>query len=86
MKTGTLLAQTLLAYREKAKAVLAWPGDVDTPYRKARIVARVLVSKRLKERRRWCDLAKQLVEDPSVENRLIGQAVRWFELRQRENS
>ena len=52
------------------------------PYRKARLVARVLVSKRLKERSKWCDLAKLLVNDPSVEDRLIGQAVRWFKVDQ----
>jgi hypothetical protein len=53
----------------------------DSYYRKARIVARVLSSTRLKQRAKWCDLAKRLVADPGVSDRLIGQAMHWLALR-----
>lgn len=50
----------------------------DAYYRLARIVARVLVSKRLRDRRKWCDLARDLVARPEVEDRLVRQALRWL--------
>lgn len=55
-------------------------GALDTPQRLARLVARVLVSRRLKQRRKWCDVAKGLAADPCVEERLIRQAMRWFSI------
>lgn len=48
----------------------------DSHYRLARIVARVLVSRRLRERRKWCDLARALAADEAVEERLVQQAIR----------
>ncbi len=51
---------------------------VVAPYRLARIVARVLVSKHLRQRKKWCDLARSLASDPSVEQRLINQAIGWL--------
>lgn len=48
----------------------------DAHYRLARIVARVLASRRLRERRKWCDLARSLARDRAVEARLVGQALR----------
>ena len=50
-------------------------GTADMPYRLARIVARVLVSSHLQQRRKWCSLAQALAEDPSVEDRLVIQAM-----------
>lgn len=50
----------------------------DSHYRLARIVARVLVSKRLRERRKWCDLARGLAARPEVEERLVRQAIDWL--------
>jgi len=63
----------------RLESILRWPGDIDTPYRKARVVARVLVSQRLKQQPKWCQLARQLAADPSVEERLIAKAITWFE-------
>jgi len=48
----------------------------DAHYRLARIVARVLVSRHLRERRKWCDLARGLARDHAVEDRLVRQAMR----------
>jgi hypothetical protein len=53
-------------------------GDVDVSYRLARIVARVLVSSHLRQRAKWCELARTLAADPVVEDRLVLQAVRWL--------
>lgn len=53
------------------------------PYRLARLVARVLVSRRLRQRRKWCALARELAEDSMVERRLIHQAVVALERRSR---
>lgn len=64
------LARQLLVHAET--------GRPDNPYRLARMVARVLVSERLKQRRKWCSLAKTLAEDPAVEQRLIHQALGWL--------
>lgn len=50
----------------------------DAYYRLARIVARVLVSRRLRERRKWCDLARELAARPEVEERLVRQAISWL--------
>lgn len=51
------------------------------PYRLARLVARVLVSRRLRQRRKWCSLAQDLARDPMVEERLVKQAIVWLERR-----
>lgn len=53
------------------------------PYRLARLVARVLVSRRLRQRRKWCGLAHELAADPMVEKRLIHQAMVALERRSR---
>ena len=53
----------------------------DSYYRLARIVARVLLSQRLRERRKWCDLARELAARPEVEERLVRQAISWLERR-----
>lgn len=53
------------------------------PYRLARLVARVLVSRRLRQRRKWCALAQDLAVDPMVEKRLIHQAMVALERRAR---
>lgn len=47
----------------------------DSHYRLARIVARVLVGRHLRLRRKWCDLARALAADEAVENRLVRQAI-----------
>ncbi|HBJ84576.1 MAG TPA: hypothetical protein DDZ88_12040 [Verrucomicrobiales bacterium] len=56
-------------------------GELDTPHRLARLVARVLVSRRLRQRRKWCDIARGLAADPCVEDRLIRQAMRWLSIK-----
>ncbi|MCX6837476.1 MAG: hypothetical protein NTX35_06650 [Verrucomicrobia bacterium] len=53
-------------------------GPGDAYYRLSRIVARVLVSRRLRQRKKWCDLARQLAQNPGVEDRLVMQAMRWL--------
>lgn len=53
-------------------------GPGDAYYRLARIVARVLVSRRLRQRKKWCDLARHLALNPGVEDRLVMQAMRWL--------
>ena len=53
-------------------------GRPDPAWRKARLIARILRSPRMQERAKWCNLAKQLAADPDMENRLIGQAMKWF--------
>ena len=55
--------------------------SADAHYRLARIVARVLVSTRLRERRKWCDLARSLASSPAVEGRLVRQAIGWLQQR-----
>ena len=50
-------------------------GAVVFPYRLARLVARVLVSRRLRKRRKWCAMAQELAADSMVERRLIHQAM-----------
>ena len=57
-------------------------GDGDAFYRLARIVARVLVSKRLRQRRKWCSLARNLASGQAVEERLVLQAISWLRRRQ----
>ena len=61
----------------------AWQGRVDDYYRKARICARVLHSPVLQAKPKWVHLAKLLVEERGVNNRLIGQAVKWLGFRDR---
>ena len=58
----------------------------DAYYRLARMVARVLVSRHLRRRRKWCDLARRLAASPGVEDRLVRQAVGWLERRRREEA
>ncbi len=58
--------------------LVAASGRADAYYRLARMVARVLVSTRLRHRKKWCSLAKQLSSDPGVEERLVLQAMRWL--------
>jgi len=80
MKPSTASAPLSLVQRlhaiPKADAVVF-------PYRLARLVARVLVSQRLRQRRKWCALARELAADPLVEKRLIHQALGAFERRSR---
>lgn len=59
-------------------------GGLDTPHRLARLVARVLVSRRLRQRRKWCEVAKAVAADPCVEERLVQQAMRWFSIHPRK--
>lgn len=53
-------------------------GPGDAYYRLSRLVARVLVSSRLRQREKWRDLAHRLSQNPGVEHRLILQAMRWL--------
>jgi len=62
--------------------LLARPANYD--YRKAFLVARILSSDWLKSSARWCRFAQELIEDPGVENRLIGQAMHIIALQKRE--
>jgi len=55
-------------------------GGLDTPQRLARLVARVLVSRRLKKRRKWCHVARVVAADFCVEDRLVRQAMRWLSI------
>lgn len=68
---ATSLAERLVAFAERG------PGDAY--YRLSRVVARVLVSRRLQQRQKWCDLAHQLSQNPGVEDRLVMQAMRWLD-------
>ena len=56
---------------------LARPANYD--YHKAFVVARILSSERLRTRAKWIRFAKELIEDPGVENRLIDQAMNLIE-------
>ena len=80
--TKTSESETALAIAQRLHAM---PGAeaVVFPYRLARMVARVLVSRRLKERRKWCSLARTLARDPMVEDRLVVQAMNWLDQRGR---
>jgi len=53
-------------------------GRADAYYRLARIVARVLVSVKLRQREKWRSLARQLAAAPGVEERLVLQAIGWL--------
>ena len=68
--SATSLAERLVAFAERG------PGDAY--YRLSRVVARVLVSRRLRQRQKWCDLAHQLSQHAGVEDRLVMQAMRWL--------
>ncbi|MBE7493420.1 MAG: hypothetical protein HS117_00585 [Verrucomicrobiaceae bacterium] len=68
--SDTSLAERLVAFAERG------PGDAY--YRLSRVVARVLVSRRLRQRKKWCDLARQLSQNAGVEDRLVMQAMRWL--------
>lgn len=67
---ATSLAGRLVAFAESG------PGDAY--YRLSRVVARVLVSRPLRQRKKWCDLARQLSQNAGVEDRLVMQAMRWL--------
>jgi len=64
------------------KLVLSKPPNYD--YRLAFIVARILSSTRLKKRAKWCDLAKRLIKNPGVSNRLIDQSMKLISLQKKE--
>lgn len=78
MTPEAITAETSLAAHLVCRAEESSP---DAYYRLARIVARVLVSQRLSERRKWCDLARELAARPEVEERLVRQAISWLERR-----
>lgn len=65
------------ALAERLHAAAA-TGRADAYYRLARIVARVLVSVRLRRREKWCALARQLADNSFVEERLVLQAIGWL--------
>ncbi len=75
MPSATLLTSPLA---QRMLAAVDASGSVTAPYRLARMVARVLVSTRLRERRKWCALAADLAGDPAVEERLVHQAMGWL--------
>lgn len=64
------LAARLVAYADCGRA--------DAYYRLARMVARVLVSVKLRQREKWRTLARVLSESPGVEERLVLQAIGWL--------
>ena len=70
------LALHLLRATEASDSVVA-------PYQLARMVARVLVSRHLRQRVKWCALAKTLAGHEMVEARLVRQAMNWLTRRQR---
>ena len=70
------LALHLLGITEASDSVVA-------PYQLARMVARVLVSRNLRQRAKWCALAKTLAGHEMVEARLIQQAMNWLTRRRR---
>lgn len=74
---GTVPDDTLAAHLMRR----AEESSPDAYYRLARIVARVLLSRRLRERRKWCDLARKLAARPEVEDRLVRQAISWLKRR-----
>jgi hypothetical protein len=49
------------------------------PWRKARICARLVLRPELTQRERYARLAAALTQDPSVTNRLVGQAIAHFQ-------
>lgn len=80
--TTAPMEDSQLAERLIAAAAVS---DAAAPYRLARIVARVLVSSHLRQREKWCALARSLARDPSVEERLVHQAVGWLRRGQTSN-
>lgn len=68
------LALHLLRETEASDSVVA-------PYQLARMVARVLVSRHLRQRAKWCALAKTLAGHAMVEPRLVRQAMNWLNRR-----
>jgi hypothetical protein len=71
------LALRLLRETEASDSVVA-------PYQLARMVARVLVSRHLRQRAKWCALAKTLAGHAMVEARLVRQAMNWLDRRKRD--
>lgn len=57
---------------------LSRPANYD--YHKAFLVARILSSDHLRSRAKWVRFAQELILDPGVENRLIGQAMNLIRL------
>ena len=49
------------------------------PWRKARICARLVLHPELTKRARYARIARALTNDPSVTNRLISQAIAYFQ-------
>lgn len=49
------------------------------PWRKARICARFVLHPELTRRERYARIAAALTSDPSVTNRLIGQAIAYLQ-------
>lgn len=70
-----------------ARRLIAAAADSDAAayYRLARMAARVLVSSHLRQREKWCALARSLARDPSVEKRLVHQAMGWLRRGQTSN-
>ncbi len=79
MQTQPAMKSAAAQVLERLQRVSA-EGGLDTPQRLARLVARVLVSARLKQRRKWCDVARSVAADPSVEDRLVRQAMHWLSI------
>ncbi|MBE7494494.1 MAG: hypothetical protein HS117_06085 [Verrucomicrobiaceae bacterium] len=71
------LALRLLGKTEASDSVVA-------PYHLARMVARVLVSRHLRQRAKWCALAKTLARHAMVEARLVHQAMNWLDRRKQD--
>jgi len=64
--------------RENARAYYT------APWRKARICARFVLHPELTQRPRYARIARVLINDPSVTNRLIDQAVAYFQGRKHQ--
>ena len=77
-----ILAPTAERGARVRELLLARPANYD--YRKAWLVARILSSDQLKGRAKWCRFAQELIKDPGVENRLVGQAMHLIKLEKRE--
>lgn len=79
MQTQPAMKSAAAQMLERLQRISA-EGGLDTPQRRARLVARVVVSQRLKQRRKWCDVARSVAADQSVEARLVRQAMHWLSI------
>ena len=52
-----------------------WRSYQTSPWRKSRICARFILNPKLVDRPRYRNIARALVNDPEVSNRLISQAI-----------